>query len=480
VNTLVNQYNRLFSIDEIHSSKLLQSVYWLLLTGFFLSFAQWINHDTITLRSAEMGEHICLPYFQTCSSLFFFDTTPHSYGQNIWYALLATTLTASAIFAARSRWDLAHLFLFPATIWKVLYVSVLTYNAQVDFEYFHIPLLGVFLLTSHRIYYLRRTWVAVYLLAATMKFTESWIVGNYFTSLKLGMPLFSDAFVPWITNGVALFEIISPWLLLSRKSRIRWGSLILWVIFHLYSIILVDFRYPLHCLPMLLLLFMPDPKDEECTVHLNRRSWPGLAFLIALMTIGLVTKLVVGDPLYTLQNMKFGVGMFDANHQCQSRERLIDHQGKQHENTWSSAGGMKRCGPYPTYFKLKQKCLKADTATIQWTFLSSVNGGPFYKIVDVPNICDLEYSTLGENNWLQDPKRGAEMVGFPKKNSHHRASLTQRDLIFDNQQIHLTPTQVILSRHLQTLTSIFWVLWIATAAFFVRLESKAWRLRMRQ
>lgn len=463
---ITERYQNLFGVNEIRQSPQLQAIYWILLTGFFLSFSQWIKLDSVTLQTAAEGRHVCLPWFQNCEALYFFHGEPLSYGQNTFYAFLAGIILASALAAWRERWALAHVLLLPPLLWKITYVALLTHSAQVDFEYFHIPPLLVFLFARHKLFFLRRSWVLVYLLAATMKFNESWIVGNYFTSLSLGMPWVPNALVPWITNAVALFEIISPWLLLSANKNLRYGSLALWILFHLYSILLVDFRYPLHCTPLLLALFLPQPQENESKPLFGRAHAFGWLLMAALFIVGLLPRLIPGDKLYTLQGIKFGVGMFDANHQCVSEAQIQFASGETRSLTEPSGSGMSRCGPYPIFFRMKQRCEKEGVTAIRWTFLSSVNGGPFYKLVDTANACALEYKPFGRNDWILDPGSGATLAGYPAKNTHGRDKTKNRDLVHEEPSIELSPLQLFLQRNLGAIALLWWVLWGSVLLLF--------------
>lgn len=469
------RYQNFFGINEIRKSKHLQAVYWALLIGFFLSFQQWIDLNQVTLQAAKEGKHICLPYFQNCENLYFFDGFPLSYGQNILYAVLSAFLLLSAIAAWRRRWDLAWLALWPPFLWKLLYVGLLTNSAHVDFEYFHIPPLLLFLLARDKLYFMRRGWVLVYLFAATMKFNESWIVGSYFTSLSLGMPLVSDSLVPFVSNGVAFFEILAPWFLLSSNRRLRYSVLGLWVLFHIYSITLVGFRYPLHCTPLLLALFLPQPSAHELMPKFNSRAWMGWLILAGLCFVSFVPRWIPGDKLYTLQGIKFGVGMFDANHQCVSTEIIEFEDGHSSTKVFNSGGAMQRCGPYPIFFRLQQICRREGVKAVGWKLLSSVNGGPFYQMVDVIDACKLDYKPFSSNDWIRDPSTGAEIRGYPRKNTHRRKTFSEEPLVYSSPDFFLTPLQEFLRKHLEAIVAFYWTLWALIFTYFILRRLGLWR-----
>ena len=464
---LMDSYRSFFAIDEIEASSVLQALHFALLVGFLISFGTWITLDIVTPNAALAGRHVCLPYFQNCEALYFWNASPWSYAQSAWYAFLTGLLCLSGIFAFLKKWTWAHAFLLLPFLWKVFYIFVLTYTAAVDFEYFHIPVLMIYLFAHRKLYFSRRIFVLVYLLAATMKFTESWVVGNYFSSLKLGMPIFPDSLIPLITNGVALFEIISPWFLLSSNRRVRYFVLSAWVLFHNYSIIMVNFTYPSYCLPLLLVLFLSEFLPEDQNPRFSTQELVGWAFMGLLLIVSSLPHFMKGDNLYTLQGLKMGVGMFDANHQCVSETNIHFQDGTQKSNVVSNEAAMKRCGPYPVFFAIKEKCKNPAIAKISWNFLSSVNGGPFYKIVDVPNVCDLTYSALGENSWIKSPSEGAPVIGYPAQNIIQKKSFAAGSIVMNEQQIFLSSTQSFLNSIKDFVISFYWVLWFSVGGYFV-------------
>jgi hypothetical protein len=447
----------------------LRHLYWVLLFGFFLSFNEWFGGQQVTVQAAQAGLHICLPYFQDCGRFYFLRGWPDSYGQSIFYAALSGTLALSALAAWRHRWDLAHALMLPAFAWKLIFLLVLTYQSHVDFEYFHLPEVAVFLFARQREYFVRRVFVTVYLMAATMKFDESWIVGNYFSSLTAGLPLFPRWSIPLVTNAVALFEIVSPWFLLSGRRRARLTAVGLWSVFHLYSIILVGYRYPAHCLPMLWVLFLPDPRPEDSAPRFRAADAVGWALIALLFLLTAVPQLHPVDRLYTLYGKKFGVGMLVANYQCLSTERVHFDDGREERGHSASRAAMHRCEPYRPWFRLRQKCMRPDVRTIEWRFAVSVNGGPFYTVVDTADACALTYHAWGDNAWIKGPSRGAPIAGYPGPNAVSKAQPggERSPLMSSAPRIELSPLQSVLREHLPVLRILDWILWFSAGAFFI-------------
>jgi hypothetical protein len=358
--------------------------------------------------------------------------------------------------------------LIPVTLFKVFFAFFLTYRAVVEYEYFHLPELAIFLFSARKKYFARRMLVLTYFLAATMKLSESWIVGSYFSSLELGLPAFPNAWIPYITNATVLFEIFTPVLLLSERRKVRLFAIAAWTLFHIYSVSLVGFPYPAHCITLLFALFLP--WDSEPRPRFTGRAAVGWGLLATIGIMSALPWFVNGDRLYTVQARKFGAQMFDANHQCISTETTNFRDGHQAVSQHRSSFAMWRCSPYEWLFGIQQRCKKSDIATISWQFDSSINGGPFYRIVDTQDACRLTYNEFQVNDWIRGPEDGALAVGFPRKNGLRGYRQDPiRAVLFDAPDSSLqVASQDFFTVHFQFLKHLYWFLWIGMAAVLLK------------
>ncbi|MBK7889883.1 MAG: hypothetical protein IPJ84_03270 [Bdellovibrionales bacterium] len=455
-----NWYCRIFAVREIEESALLQYCHFAFLIGFWISFHEWIYLKHISLDSFARGDYACLPYFQNCGGLYFLTARPGGYTQSLFYAGLYSLIGLSAYFAIVKKWAEAHFVMIFLFIWKCLVLFVLTYQVTQNFEYFHLPFVFIFLFCSWKLFFLRRMFALLYALAAIVKFSSSWVTGSYFSSLSLGMPFFPDAFIPYATNFVILLESVGSWMLLSTNRKIRLWTLSTWLLFHVYSIALVGFRYPTHCIPILLGLFLPDVKTISPPFRL--RSVTGWFVIIWILLINILPNLIEGNNKYTLEGRGFGFYMFDATHQCISNTTIFYKDGTVERKTTGNSEGMNRCDPYFTWFQLKNKCLRhADTIDrIQWENLSSINGGPFYKIINEQNACLLEYSAFRHNKWILDPDSGAEAVGFADKTyTKDSNSFNSVPKVYSDPVYKMSASQAFFFEHEKEII-IFWkVIW---------------------
>ena len=240
----------------------------------------------------------------------------------------------------------------------------------------------------------------LYVLSTSAKVHEAWILGSYFTALKTGLPLFPKWSVPMWTNSVIFMEMIGAWFLMSKKGFLQKTILSIFVFFHLYSGILVEYRYPATILPTLLILF--GPLYRYSPPPMGKKSVAGWLLVVTLFSLQIIPRAIPGDEKLTGEGNKFGLYMFDSNHQCISKVALFGVDGTISTSTQTSELARDRCDPYHTWFRLHQICKSNQRIDrIAWTFDHSINGGPFLRIVDTPDACVLEYRPFVHNKWIR-------------------------------------------------------------------------------
>jgi len=415
---LKHWYDHVFSVEEVYASKVLKAALGALLFAYFLTFNVWISEYRFTIEAVKEGVHLCWPYAQNCGDWYFLSGLPFGYTANIFYMFLFALMGWSAWSMLVGKWRTAHALMWPLFIWKTVMVLWLSMTQVGNYEYYHLVFSAILLALPHKLFFLKFSVVWFYFLSVAAKIHPSWTLGLYFSSLKTGLPILPDALMPVWTNAVIFMEMVAAWWLLGPKSKWQRIVFIFFVFFHLYSGLLVNYRYPATVLPMLFILFGP-----WYTQTAIPKGWK-TAFgwiLMGLLAVGQsISHLIPGDEKSTLEGNFYGLYMFEANHQC--REEAVIYRTDQDPETRvkGSFQARNRCDAYRVWFKYQQLCkLDPSVERIAVKFDHSINGNPFYRTVDLPNICAVDYKPFSRNAWIKTDKDGAELQGYPMRNYYY-------------------------------------------------------------
>lgn len=460
-------YSKFFSVHEIVENKRLQSFFWLtlFLIVFDMSGASMMvgKDDPMSNRAS------CWTFFQGCLDSFPFQALPLSYAYGLFMSVFLGLVLLAAVKAAQGRWIRAHQVLLSLMLWKFLFHFVLYNTRDQNFEYFQQIPAFVFLLSRNKLFSCQFSWAFCLLWAAHEKLHPSWISAGYFTNLELGIPLVPLGWEPLATNIVIWFEILCSIGLLSTSKKWVRFSFIGWTCFHLYSVSLVGFYYPVRCLVALWGFFYQfDFKSEVSQYQLRTKSSLLQLLVVAVTALNLFPSLITNDEKWTLEGLGYGFFMFDANHQCHSRVRWSKSDGTSGGTTERSAfESTARCDPYWFLEKIKASCKRrgADWKG-HWTFDHSVNGSAFYRVINETNACELSYNFRGGNKWIKTPALGAPIIGYPSPNAVRGVkdsvkTINERPL--EKRESFLIQLTEKFTAPMQAFYSILWV--VAYAAF---------------
>jgi hypothetical protein len=384
--------------------------------AYFLTFAEWVGDHGVTVEAFRKFSHRCWPYFTSCGDSYFLSALPQGYSQTALYTVFFAMMVGCAAAMLRRKWALAHALMLPLFVWKFLLVFVFSMSFIANYHYFHLLFSIIFLFARYKLYFLRRLLVVCYVLASTVKIHEGWILGTYFSNIQTGLPGFSDDWIPLATNGVILLEMVGAPFLLSRRYLLQRTVLVSFVLFHLYSGIIVQYHYPTLCLPPLLVLFGPFYRPMQMPKPLEPRAIVGWLPMVLLCLGQSVPFFIRGDVKMTLEGNAYGLYMFEANHQCVLEAELTYPNGETRVERNHIYSARRRCNPYSDWFRFHEMCRRGRVTQVAWKFDHSINGGPFYRIVDEPDACGLTYRAFSHNSWIRLPSEGAAIVGYPVKN----------------------------------------------------------------
>jgi hypothetical protein len=440
-------YYRLFGLKEIADAPILQWSFGASLLFFFLTFSSWISSNSITVETAKNGRAVCWPYVQQCYQWYFLHALPYGYSQSIFYMMLYGVMLLIVWALWRKRYATAHALLSILLLWEILVVFFLSYVNAAPYFYYHIVLTSILLFGRHKEFFLKFSYVFMYFMSVTTKYDSTWILGSYFTALKTGLPIFPTALTPLFTNLVIFMQTIGCWFLLSRRILLQRLVLFYFVVFHLYSGILVMYLYPTVTLPFLLVLF--GPLYRPTPIPYDRKTAFGWTIIALLALFQIIGFWAPGDRRMTLEGDKFGMFMFEANHQCvvtyttyrksASNVQPLDvpngtpcngffclvNRSVQKEDTlykvesrFESSSAWNRCYPYIWWSRAQADCQRPNIAQVGIKIDHSIDGGPFYRIVNVPDICGVPYNAFGPNDWITQPPV-SPLDGYPVQNTYH-------------------------------------------------------------
>ncbi len=459
---------RIFHISEVHESRTLQLFYIALIASFTISFHSW-NGAGLT---DPLSSSTCLPHIEDCQvykEIFPLSAQPSGYSENIWYVFLFIILVGTSVAVYRKQFIYAHIGILLLFLWKAYIVFGISTLSVGNYDYYDIALAFIFLFAGNKLFFLRLVFVLMYFLSSTVKIHDGWIVGTYFTSLSNGIPFFSTSFLPIITNLVTLLQIIFCWFLLAPKSsRLFKFALFEFLLFHFYSGTIVAYRYIISSIPPLVILF----GHATDVSYKKGKSWVGFGFILCLFLVQFIGHLIPGDQKLTLEGNRYGFYMFDANHQCIIHATYDDAMGGTITRSTISTKSRYRCEVDMILQQQQRMCVNNPSITLQ--ILHSINGGPFYKIVDEKDMCSLTYRAFEKNSWIMGEYDALESFGYPIRNTYEGNILYERSatpptsdqmvpkyLLQDTPQ-ELTHLQIWLRTHLNLIERLYWSLWIIT------------------
>ena len=183
-----------------------------------------------------------------------------------------------------------------------------------NYHHFHLLYTLVFLISSDKLRFFRCALGLSYIMSALVKLSPSWLFGEYFNSLPDKLPLLPK--VNWLVTaacvGVIVLEFIGPLCWLTSIRWLRRLSFGAFVLFHIYSGVIVGFWYTTLMLPLVVAAFLgfDEPLLKGCRIRGRNIVTVGV-FGVALMG-GVYHFFIPGDARLTSEGRYFGLFMFDA------------------------------------------------------------------------------------------------------------------------------------------------------------------------
>ena len=329
---------------EISDSRALRGIGTTLALYFWITWRAWLFDLSPTARGLESG--LYLPWF-FCQSL---GWTIHWMPVELHRLLLSGLALLSLITAlafqtsSNCRWPQR---ILAGLLACKLFFYFHSLRQVANFHHMHLLFTAVFLFARPRIQWLRMYLAVVYWLAASVKFTPSWLYGEYFNSLPCKLPLLpsSAVFVTWACNLVTTLELLAPLAFWSQSQFVRRLAVVALLGFHLYSGFIVGIWYTSLMVPFVACLFADGFSQPLPSLRKLLAGKAGAA-LFALIVVGSWSWIIPGDVRFTAEGRYLGLFMFDANHRARAEigfERELAHWRVQVTWPWPDANFSQAC-----------------------------------------------------------------------------------------------------------------------------------------
>lgn len=174
------------------------------------------------------------------------------------------TLIAEACFVSyvAGRTKLFKIFGLMALILFAATLHLTNFNHG-NHPYYDFLMLSVIVLSSGCLHSLRVAYALTYFMCSLLKINSGWITGGFFLTAKGYLPFGSPELVPYLTNLMIVFQMFGCFFLLGRNLNTRRIFASLFLLFHLYSVIIAGSRFSWSTFPFIVLLYMTPQEGDK-------------------------------------------------------------------------------------------------------------------------------------------------------------------------------------------------------------------------
>ena len=390
-------WSRLRSCFQIHCQEIAEaeSLRWV---GFLLAFSHFatylFNFRSAVYYLANSTFEQCWSYFPHCES-FRIHSEPFWQGYFFLYAILAI---ASMLLFYQGHIRSAVGSLLALTIMKTAFL-VLDARFMGNYHFMHLLYSAVFLFFPRKEISLKWLMVFFYVAAGSLKLNEEWLLGA-----SIGKFLFPEYLQLLSLAYVVFLELCVVWGLLSDNKKVRWLSLIQFVLFHLISFYWVGFFYPVVVLGMLMIF----PLSWLNTSSSFRPSRPSMVFIALLLFLSVcqIFSFFGKDPALYTQRRLLSMNMFDARSNCSINFYLHkDNQIFQYSPDLTYTGVRVRCDAGVVLNMSKDLCREQSKdpsfKSLDVSLLSKRTTDLQYQVVYKKNNVCQRIATMSYMDWLK-------------------------------------------------------------------------------
>lgn len=302
--------------EEVDRDPRLKMLCGCLLLYFHMTFDSW-REQAVSLSTLgnEVFNYAPAPLLENFRWLIFMD---HFQTQTWLYAQgMLALLGLFSLFGLRS--SLLALGLLAWLFVNKLYFYFADFRLFANFHHFHLFFTLIFLISADKLRFFRGALVVGYFLSGLVKLTPSWLFGEYFNSLPDKLPLLPK--IDWVVTAasvsVIVLEFAGPLCWFTRLAWLRRLSFGAFIVFHVYSGVIVGFWYTTLMLPVVGAAFLGFPEPLHAGYRFARRHLAPLGVFALACLGGCVHLVIPGDARLTSEGRYYGLFMFDANHSVQ-------------------------------------------------------------------------------------------------------------------------------------------------------------------
>jgi hypothetical protein len=303
-----------FHSKEVDRDPRLRIICACLLSYYFMTFYYWWQMAvSLSTLGNKVFDYAPAGIFQNFRWLIFMD-----YSETKIYLYVLGMLALIGMFSLfYLRSSLFALCLLTFLFFNKLFFYLSDFRLFANYHHFHLFFTLVFLVSQSKLRFFRLALVVGYLMSAVVKFSPSWFYGEYFNSMTDKLPLLPK--LDWVVTSasisVIILEFFGPLCWFTRIGWLRRLSFCSFILFHIYSGVVVGFWYTTLMLPLVLAAFLRFDQPLLAGYRFSRRHLAAFGVFAIVIIGGLYHFIIPGDVRLTGEGRYLGFFMFDANRQ---------------------------------------------------------------------------------------------------------------------------------------------------------------------
>lgn len=243
--------------------------------------------------------------------------------------------------------------------------------------------------------------VAVYFWSGILKLRpgSDWMSGAFLldNAFPFGLAALTS---PWALFYVLVLELIVVFGLLLRRAVIFWASFAQVIVFHVSSLWVIGYLFPLFMLSLLAIFPLARRwPNEEARLAAGRRY----AVVVAFSALQLTPYLFPGNPALTGEGRLFSLSMFDAPVECRAQATVAGEPPVAVPLRVPFLNSRIRCDPIIYMAAALDMCARSAVALDLLLEVRKAGEVYYRPLVDSRDVCRHRptYTLLRHNTWIR-------------------------------------------------------------------------------